>query len=287
MKRLLDSRNPFLRKGAAAAYRVHAAAVRFTTPSEVWASHPPLLANSFPKSGTHLLLQVLEGLPAVKRWGAFYASMPSVTFRERPAAAAARFIGGMAPRELSAAHLFYDPSLPAQLADRSVKHFFIVRDLRDVVISEAHYLAGMNRWHRLHRPFRKIESLADRVSLAIEGLPESSGLDYPDVGRRFARYGEWLRSPGVHVVRFEDLVGERRDEALTAIARFALGPQHAGLDAIVRQMAATIDPARSRTFRLGATGRWRETLTDQQRNRVQHLAGDWLVRLGYEAGADW
>ena len=46
--------------------------------------------------------------------------------------------------------------MPHDLAKKNVVHYFVYRDPRDVVISEAHYLREMNRWHRLAPYFRKL-----------------------------------------------------------------------------------------------------------------------------------
>jgi len=35
--------------------------------------YPPVLANSFPKSGTHLLIQILQALPGIRDLGDFLA----------------------------------------------------------------------------------------------------------------------------------------------------------------------------------------------------------------------
>ena len=71
--------------------------------------------------------------------------------------------------------------MPQQLADGNVVHYFIYRDPRDVVVSEAHYLRDMNRWHRLTPYFRKFESIDDAIMLSINGLePPVAGIDYPE-----------------------------------------------------------------------------------------------------------
>ena len=47
-------------------------------------SAPPIIGNSFPKSGTHLLLQVLESFNGAKDFGTVLASMPSISYKEVP-----------------------------------------------------------------------------------------------------------------------------------------------------------------------------------------------------------
>ena len=61
--RALSHKNGFVRKGAIALLRVPkwwaSIGVR---PSDL-AVCPPVIVNSFPKAGTHLLMQLVEGLP--------------------------------------------------------------------------------------------------------------------------------------------------------------------------------------------------------------------------------
>jgi len=49
-----------------------------------------------------------------------------------------------------------------------------------------------------------------------------------------------------------------------------------------------LDPARkSHTFRSGQTGGWREHFTDEHKKLFKDVAGDLLVRLGYEKNNEW
>ncbi len=48
-----------------------------------------------------------------------------------------------------------------------------------------------------------------------------------------------------------------------------------------------IDPHRSPTFRKGKIGGWRESFTDEHKHLFKEIAGDLLIRLGYEADFDW
>ena len=103
-----------------------------------------------------------------------------------------------------AAHLFYEPEYNLILSERRAVHFFIYRDLRDVAISEAHYLAYMNKWHRLHPYYKKLPDINACISQAILGINENGfPFDYPDIAKRFQRYAGWLTESNVFVIKFE------------------------------------------------------------------------------------
>lgn len=283
-------RSAILRKGVSLAQRLPRAARRLASSERDFAARPPVLANSCPKSGTHLLLQVLEALPA-RRYGTFLASQPSVPFRERPPAAMARRIARLVPGELAPGHLYHAPELEPALADRGVVHYLIYRDPRDVAVSEAHYLTRMNRWHRLHRTFRALPDDEARIRFAITGNCNDvrTPYDYPDLAARFARFLPWIRHPGVCAVRFEDLAGPRQAEEVRRIVRFHADHCNDPLDAeaLTARALANIDPKRSHTFRQGRVGGWREAMSPEHRDLVKRIAGPLLVDLGYEQDSAW
>lgn len=256
---------------------------------ELGPSAPAVLVNSFPKSGTHLLYQIAQGLPHVRTFGTFWASTPSWPFRERSESVMLRRIGRVAARELVRGHLFYFKSIEEELARQRIVHLFIVRDLRDVCISEAYYLTYMNRIHVMHRHFARLPNMESRIELAMCGMAETV-VAYPDIGRRFERYAGWLSSPNVLTVRFEDLRDGNCEREVFRIVRFA---QERGVwkgyptEELVKACASAVAPERSVTFRRGTVGSWKTEFTEEQKNRFKLLAGDVLIRLGYESSLEW
>lgn len=251
---------------------------------------PPLIANSFPKSGTHLLVQILEAFPGTVNYGSFIASMPSITYRESSPQIHRKMIKHIVPGEVLMAHMFYDSSYQAEMEKRKCCHFFIYRDPRDVVVSEAYYLTYMNRWHRLHRFFKALRTPEERVMFAITGsLDLKFPYDYPDVGRRFKRYEGWLKDDNVFAVKFEDLVSERRNEIIRDIVSFY--KKQSNTDStekdIIKRAGNNIDPNKSHTFRKGESGGWRKEFEKKHKDAFKKVAGDLLIRLGYEQNLDW
>jgi hypothetical protein len=52
-------------------------------------------------------------------------------------------------------------------------------------------------------------------------------------------------------------------------------------------LVGVIQPKKSRTFRLGKTGGWKEHFTVEHKKLFKDVAGDLMVRLGYEKNNDW
>jgi len=287
----LSHRNGFVRKGAAAALRLPRWWQWVRASPDNYRLTPPVLANSFPKSGTHLLFQVVDGLPNTTNYGAFLASMTSsFQFRERSPENVGRFIRSFAPGEVIRAHLFFDKQNAADLAATNVVHYYIYRDPRDVVVSEAHYLRDMNRWHRLAPYFRKLPSIDEAIMLSITGfVPPIQGLEYPDIAARFERYAPWLERDDCLAIRFEDLASEKRSAVIRQMAEFysrRCGSRF-DVEVCVASMTASIAPDKSHTFRSGKKAGWQREFTPEHRERFAAIAGDLLVELGYEPDDAW
>ena len=60
-------------------------------------------------------------------------------------------------------------------------------------------------------------------------------------------------------------------------------PRHLILDSI----ESSINPTRSPTFRSGKTGEWKQHFTKEHKKIFKDVAGDLLVKLGYELNYDW
>ena len=90
-------------------------------------------------------------------------------------------------------------------------------------------------------------------------------------------------------IRFEDLI-ENRDATLNAMLdevektgyKIPM-PREEALAILVR----AIQPKQSHTFRSGKTGGWREYFTDEHKSLFKEVAGNLLVKLGYEKDNDW
>lgn len=286
---LLRHKNGFVRKGTTAALRIPRFLHRNLESTDVGT---PVLVNSFPKSGTHLLDQILLAVDDRKDYGTFISSMTSsFTFKKLSQRQTNRTIDKIAPRELLRAHLFYSPETSQRLSQKRVAHFFIYRDLRDVVVSDAHYLRNINRWHKLHQVFKSCNDMREAILLAIRGLDHNSntGLDYPNIGERFSRYMGWLSDDRACCVRFEDLISDRKVQHIRAIAQqFAsVSGESIDIENMTKRALDRVQPKKSHTFRSGKSGGWSDAFDDAMKAEFKEVAGELLIKLGYETGKDW
>lgn len=254
---------------------------------------PALFGNSFPKSGTHLLTQVLEGFARIGP--ALVSGLPPViTFdgpsgQPRPLATILAELGRLGPGDIGYGHLHAEPEIQAALCAPGMAAYFIYRDPRDVVVSHVHYVTEMEPTHVHHRHYtEELHSFEERLRVSICGLPELA-IPFPDIAGRFAPYLGWLERPEVLCLRYEDFLAAPRATLAQVLAHaeergFATRLERA---AALDTLQAAIDPQRSPTFRSGKAGGWRACFTPEISALFKEVSGDLLMRLGYEQDAGW
>jgi len=90
-------------------------------------------------------------------------------------------------------------------------------------------------------------------------------------------------------IRFEDLINDR-DATLHAMLDEVESTGYkipASREKALSILVEAIQPKKSHTFRSGKTGGWKQYFTDEHRQLFNDVAGDLLVRLGYERNNDW
>jgi len=252
---------------------------------------PILLGISFPKSGTHLLDQILLGFsnvaPFAKRVHSFYAEYEGESGRKRTPEQALAWLDSLRPRDVASAHLFARPEAIARVCSPKFISYFIFRDLRDVVVSHVFYVTDMEARHVHHDYYQSLPDFDARLSVSILGRPDSDA-EFPDIAKRFAPYLDWINQPEVLTIHFEDLIHDRA-ATLTRIMDHLLDrfPLSATRQLILDSLETSINPKKSPTFRSGKTGEWKKHFTDEHKEIFKAVAGDLLVKLGYEKNNDW
>ena len=269
---------PF-RKAKALANRAPRAIARLTASPHDYQTRPPIIVNSLPKSGTHLLMQVAQALPGTVQYGSFIAQTPSYSLKERSVGQVVNRIKSLAPGEIVGAHIYHNPAVAKAMDDRNALHLFIWRDPRDVLISEAHYLGEMARFHAMHKTFAAVAGKQDRIRMAIEGVDDR----YGDCTKRVGAYMGWRGEHNTTVLRYEELTDPATQTAHLARIVTALNNRSGNdldVQATVQRLIEAIDPEKSHTFHKGGAEKWRTEMdADNQRLALKYLK-DWLPNEG-------
>ena len=239
-----------VRKSVAYALQVPRAVIRMIADAQNYALHPPIIVNSIPKSGTHLLMQVARALPGSRYFGSFLAQQPSLTLRYRSQADIDRGIRKLVPGEVLGAHLHFTPETAARLRHINAVHLMIVRDPLDVLLSEAHYLRVMAQFHRMHAEFKNL-SAEEAIEQCLTGSRLSPDI-FPSFEHRIAPYCGWVDNLDCCVIRFEDTRNPVTAETAVRRAVASWGAK-AGrspdeVQVLVAGALEAIDPHKSHTF---------------------------------------
>jgi hypothetical protein len=255
------------------------------------ANLPILLGISFPKSGTHLLDQILLGFanvaPYAKRVHSFYAEYEGESGKKRDPQQALNWLDSLRPRDVASAHLFARPEAIARVCSEKFAPYFIFRDPRDVVVSHVFYVTDMEARHVHHDYYQSLPDFNARLMVSILGRPDSN-IEFSNIADRFAPYLGWLDKKEVLTIHFEDLI-HAREATLTSIMDHLLKrvPLQTPRQLILDSLETSINPKKSPTFRSGKTGEWKKYFTDEHKKIFKEVAGDLLVKLGYEKDNDW
>jgi hypothetical protein len=252
---------------------------------------PLIFGNSKPKSGSHLLLQVLGGFTRLVPYK-YVAAFPVRTItqqgRRRTAEEVLVDLRKIPRGVIGWGYIEATPENVTFLCKPANVNYFIYRDPRDMLVSQVFYATDMNLGHGMHEYYSSLSDFGARLKVAITGL-DQDGLYMVSVKDRYEGVFCWLEQPGVMCLRFEDLINRRDDTLNAMLDHFEKSgykvqvPRPQALEVMVR----SIQPGKSRTFRSGQTGRWREHFTDAHKKLFKDVAGDLLVRLGYEENNDW
>ncbi len=275
-------------RGEVLAQRLRFAGLK--TPRDDW---PVLLGISFPKSGTHLLNQILLGFSDVAPFSRHipltFAAYDGETGRRRTLQETLAYLDALHPLDVSSAHLFALPEVIERVIQPRFLSYFIYRDPRDVVVSHVFYVSEMLPGHHHYKYYNEVlTSFEERLRVSILGLPDAE-VEFPDIAGRFAPYLGWLEQPDVLSLQYEQFVHDRAG-MLARVADHFLGrvdTLQATPEAIIQVLEASINPQKSPTFRSGKTGEWMKYFTDEHKQIFKDVAGDLLIRLGYEQSNDW
>ncbi|MEP7134737.1 MAG: sulfotransferase domain-containing protein [Chloroflexota bacterium] len=252
---------------------------------------PVLLGISFPKSGTHLLDQILLGFskvaPYTKRLHSFYAEYEGESGVKRAPKQALAWLDALRPCDVASAHLFARPEAVARVCSPRFAPYFIFRDPRDVVVSHVFYVTEMESRHVHHAYYQSLPDFDARLKVSILGRPDTD-IEFPNIADRFAPYLDWLNHPEVLTIHFEDLI-HARAATLTRIMDHLLvrAPLLTTRQLILDSLESSINPTKSPTFRSGKTGEWKKYFKEEHKKIFKDVAGDLLVKLVYEKDNDW
>ena len=257
-----------------------------------------VLCNSYPKSGTHLLYQILYSVPGLQPWDDI-VSVQALCGIMNTASHVRWKVGSAPDGSIVRSHLMHCDEILNVLQEFDCKTLFIYRDLRDVAVSHARWVTKEERIF-LHDAYTQQANFDEQLMSSIKGVPLGtpfgSNVSQPDIGTDFSRWQGWVSDPNAYAVKFEDLVGERgggsEEKRLYLIEQILeyLGISLSSEQIKSRFASYALNPEESHTFRKGGKGSiggWKALFKDEHKAAFKAVAGETLIELGYEQTMDW
>ena len=252
---------------------------------------PAVLANAMPKSGSHLIYQIVQGL---KRVGPFVnPGFPPVNRDEFNDKLVDQDILAnlirMHPGDVAYGYIKARSPFTSLLTQSDRAMIFVYRDPRDMIVSHVFYATQMHAGHGMHSYYTQtLKNMEERIQAAIKGVDEP-GSELSPISMKYDGYLGWLDQPAVLCLRFEELILER-EQVLERILDYLVKrgfkpslPRKQELELLQR----SIRPHKSGTFRKGHPGNWRDHFTEANKIFFKQMSGNLLIRLGYEESSDW
>lgn len=252
---------------------------------------PAVIGNAMPKSGSHLIIQVLQGLTKIGPY--VNPGFPPVDRTEDNRQISEKGIlvniERMKAGDIGYGYLHARSPYTEALTRPGMASVFVYRDPRDMIISHIFYATEILQDHAMHHYYtEELSTMEQRINTAILGVNEGD-LHMRGVKARYEAYQGWLENPDVLCLRFEDLI-LRQSSALNQLLDYLEnkgGFSQVGREIAVGYLQAAVVPKKSGTFRKGKPGNWREYFTQANITLFKQMAGDILIQLDYEKDLDW
>ena len=251
---------------------------------------PVLFANAMPKSGSKLLMQIMQG---VQRIGPFEPlDMRPIRMLDgdgklRSFDDISRELGSLRPGDIRLGYLHGTKQILDILTQDGWCSFFLLRDPRDLLVSHVYYATEIHEEHSMRPIYASLPDFGSRLEIAISGTDDYPYL--PNVLKRYERFLPFMETPGICVLRYEEIRLDPDKAIRRVLDHIASRSQLAfgDVDSAIAVVKSAIRPSRSPTFRKGVAGDWKTHFSANHKRLFKDIAGDLLVRLGYERDDSW
>jgi sulfotransferase 6B1 len=248
-------------------------------------SLPPFFFNSIPKSGTHLMFQMLTGIPNLS----FKPSNHVFEGLSNQLEAHRNLLSSLNTNEFLSGHIYYSRKWTKMLKELKIKQIFLYRDPRDVLVSYNHYQEQTNT--QLYQFFVKHNySHKERLLAIINGI-DNDEYGHQSFGEWFSKFIGWLYSKNVFSVKYENLIKSKNQQIMEIgkIIHYLFSDQQLPIEKseMIQLIRNNINPSQSGTFRKGKIGSWKDEFDSDIKKVFKDSLGKLLIKIKYENGFDW
>ncbi|WLD93484.1 sulfotransferase domain-containing protein [Alkalihalobacillus sp. AL-G] len=244
----------------------------------------PFFVNSIAKSGTHLLKQLIEGIPSIKHYDSIYQGTYPLQYQKYKT-----ILSNIPPNHFVNGHLYYSRQYMGLFNSLNLKQIFLYRDPRDIVVSYAYFFMKLK-----NNPTRRffVENNYDvkgRCVALINGF-ECGYVSRMNINDWYRQFLGWKYANNVLPISYESLVESSKSQkkVLMNMIRFLNIENVPGyMKLTAKEMQNSVQPQKSPTYRKGKSGDWKVEFDDATKDQFKKVAGDLLIELGYEKDYNW
>lgn len=225
-----------------------------------------VLIVSLPKSGTHLVENILYSIPSY-----YLRQIRTMLCTDSILKSDLKKIERLKKGEFLLSHIAPLPEILEAVNKWDIKVLFVTRDPRSVVVSHAKYVTEFNSTHPAHNYFKNLPNYHDRYNAAIDGVinvvePLNIVMD---------RMSGWLQCKNSLHIKFEDLIGTKGGgdntiQYLTIKKIFA----HINFqtdDIFIQKLCQSLFGKKNLTYRAGQINEWKDELNQEHLNKLEKI----------------
>lgn len=260
--------------------------VSFASSSE----DPVIYINSIPKAGTHLLTTELIRLGlASNSWLHIKTKWVNQTTEKRIPLSQFeidlnkfnRLARTVPNGTFFSSHLPYSTDLDSCISQLNYKSLFIIRDPRDILVSNYFYILRLKR-HPAHNFLMSLPDDTSRYRALLYGHPAYKNME--PISNTYIAFSKWTTSSNVLTVKFEDIIGASgggsdplRCETLKTINNYI----HPANEKEISTEELLDTHRKSATFRSGKISTWKESVPKNLVTEIQEALAPSVALLGY------
>lgn len=233
---------------------------------------PKVLVNSVPKAGTNLLQELMQNIPIMR------GRITRTFSLKNGEKYLVNQLSNIKKGQCVPAHISYNAEIDRAMGKLGIRHILIIRDFRDVILSNIKYLDGIHKSHPHNLVFAKLTTLDEKIDACLNGVPEVKMMAWPVL---INRYRSWLNSDKVLVVHYENLVSKNKKVSEDEIGRIV---EYIGIhnDVDVAMIRKNMFNPRGLTFNAPGVAKWENGFAPYQISKLNEALGDELNFYGYE-----
>jgi sulfotransferase 6B1 len=157
----------------------------------------PFFVNSVPKSGTHLMRPLLEGILSLQHHAFIYpGKLDQISEHQL-------ILSKMPSNHFSNGHFYYSKEYEKMLNNLRLKQIFLYRDPRDIVISYAYFFMELVNTSTYHFFVQNNMDFKQRCLALINGI---ESLNRMNINSWYRLFIDWKYRKNVLPITFETLV---------------------------------------------------------------------------------